>query len=48
MERLIDLVLSMGFVAMIMLPLCIMAWFTEETRIGKSLMDKVMRLLDLE
>jgi hypothetical protein len=48
MERLIDLVLVFGFVSAIMLPLCLMAWFTEETRIGKRLMDKVMRLLDLE
>ena len=48
MERLIDLVFVFGFVSVFMLPLCVLAWFTEETRIGRRLMRKVMRLLGLE
>jgi hypothetical protein len=48
MERLFDLVFVFGFVSVLMLPLCVLVWFTEETRIGRRLMRKVMRLLGLE
>lgn len=48
MENIIDLVLYFGILSVMFLPVTILCWFTESTRIGRRIMDWVMWKLGLD
>ena len=48
MTYIATLIIPLMFIMLFMLPLCIMAWFVEETKLGAYIMEKVMHKFNLD